>query len=167
MVINRILATLVDRTDVSGKVLMHLYYATSAISSNQPTTHHESQNLVDPAVSSEGAGSPQPDLPRRTSGSILVSLMPGQIIQRGRNIWLVRIYHGSDVSGKRAYENKTIHGNKKDAEIFLNEALRRRDLGGTEVAAQRTMVSELLEDLRAIALGGAVHLVHAFDTGYL
>jgi Site-specific recombinase XerD len=73
--------------------------------------------------------------------------MPGQIIQRGRNIWLVRIYHGSDVSGKRAYENKTIHGNKKDAEIFLNEALRRRDLGGTEVAAQRTMVSELLEDL--------------------
>lgn len=50
-------------------------------------------------------------------------------------------------SGKRVYENRTVHGNKKDAEAYLNEALRRRDLGGTEAAAQRTAVNELLDDL--------------------
>jgi len=73
--------------------------------------------------------------------------MPGQIIFRSRNTWLVRVYLGYDGSGKRVYENKTVHGNKKDAEGYLNEALRRRDLGGTETAAQRTAINELLDDL--------------------
>ncbi len=73
--------------------------------------------------------------------------MPGQIIFRSRNTWLVRVYLGRDPSGKRVYENKTIHGNKKDAEIYLNAALRRRDLGGTEAGAQQTLVGELLDDL--------------------
>jgi integrase len=75
--------------------------------------------------------------------------MPGQIILRSRNTWLVRVYMGCNGSGKRAYENKTIHGNKKDAEAYLNEALRRRDLSGTEAFAQRTTVNELLDDLLA------------------
>lgn len=73
--------------------------------------------------------------------------MPGQIIFRSRNTWLVRVYLGCNGTGKRVYENKTVHGNKKDAEAYLNEALRRRDLGGTEAAAQRTVVNELLDDL--------------------
>ncbi len=73
--------------------------------------------------------------------------MPGQIIFRSRNTWLVRVYLGYDGLGKRVYENKTIHGNKKDAEAYLNEALRRRDLGGTEAAAQRTLINELLDDV--------------------
>ncbi len=73
--------------------------------------------------------------------------MPGQIIFRSRSTWLVRVYLGCDGSGKRVYENKTIHGNKKDAEAYLNEALRRRDMGGMEAVAQRTAVNELLDDL--------------------
>ena len=71
----------------------------------------------------------------------------GQIIFRSRNTWLVRVYLGCDGSGKRIYENKTIHGNKKDAEAYLSEALRRRDLGGTEAVALRTAINELLENL--------------------
>src|SRR5579864_1083513 len=56
--------------------------------------------------------------------------MPGQLISRGENIWLVRIYLGRDpVSGKRNYHNKTVHGTKKDAERYLTAALRERDLG--------------------------------------
>lgn len=74
--------------------------------------------------------------------------MPGQIIARGKRTWLVRVYQGCDpATGKRTYENKTIHGAKKDAEGYLAEALRRRDLAGTDTAAQRTLAGELLDDL--------------------
>jgi integrase len=55
--------------------------------------------------------------------------MPGQIINRGKNTWLVRVYMGTDANGKRKYHNKTIHGTKKDAERYLTSVLRDRDLG--------------------------------------
>jgi integrase len=73
--------------------------------------------------------------------------MAGQIISRGRSIWLVRVFAGRDGVGKRVYENKTIHGNKKDAEAYLAEELRRRDLAGTDTASQRTLVGELFDDV--------------------
>jgi len=54
----------------------------------------------------------------------------GQIIQRGENCWLVRIFLGRDnQSGKRSYHNKTIHGTRKDAQRYLNAQLRDKDLG--------------------------------------
>lgn len=71
--------------------------------------------------------------------------MAGQIIPRGRNVWLVRVFMGRDGCGKRIYESKTIHGNKNDAQTYLNESLRSRDLAGTEAASKRTLVSELLD----------------------
>jgi hypothetical protein len=46
-----------------------------------------------------------------------------------------------------ATRNKTIHGNKKDAEAYLTEALRRRDLADSDTHAQRTSIDELLDDL--------------------
>lgn len=49
--------------------------------------------------------------------------MAGQIIKRGDRTWLVRIFLGRDGKGKRRYLNKTIKGNKKDAEIYLNKTL--------------------------------------------
>jgi integrase len=55
--------------------------------------------------------------------------MAGQIIKRGDNVWLVRIYLGRDGDGKRQYQNQTIHGVKKDAQKWLNDALRKQDLG--------------------------------------
>jgi integrase len=54
---------------------------------------------------------------------------------------------GYDGSGKRIYQNKTIHGTKKDAEGYLAESIRQRDLMGTESAAQRTLMRELFTDL--------------------
>lgn len=63
--------------------------------------------------------------------------MPGQIIKRGERTWLVRVYLGRDAAGRRIYENKTIHGTKRDAEAWLAEALRRRDLAEADVAARR------------------------------
>jgi len=46
--------------------------------------------------------------------------MAGQIIKRGDKTWVVRIFTGRDAKGKRCYLNKTIKGNKKDAEKYLN-----------------------------------------------
>ena len=54
----------------------------------------------------------------------------GQVIARGEGKWLVRIFLGRDsMNGQRRYFNKTLHGSKKDAEKYLLEMLRRRDLG--------------------------------------
>ncbi|HKO45153.1 MAG TPA: site-specific integrase [Pyrinomonadaceae bacterium] len=47
--------------------------------------------------------------------------MAGQIIKRGDKTWLLRIFMGRDGSGKRRYMNKTVRGNKKDAEAFLRK----------------------------------------------
>ena len=55
--------------------------------------------------------------------------MAGQIIDRGKNKWLVRVYLGRDENGKRKYHNKTIHGRKKDAQSYLTKVLREKDMG--------------------------------------
>lgn len=55
--------------------------------------------------------------------------MAGQIIKRGENRWLIRIFQGRDAAGKRLYFNKTIHGTKKDAQKYLTASLRDKDLG--------------------------------------
>jgi len=55
--------------------------------------------------------------------------MPGQIIRRGKNKYLVRIPLGSSADGKRLYHNKTINGTKKDAQRYRTKILRKRDLG--------------------------------------
>ncbi|MGH9944473.1 MAG: site-specific integrase, partial [Pyrinomonadaceae bacterium] len=49
--------------------------------------------------------------------------MAGQIIKRGRQTWLVRIFTGRDAKGKRRYFNKTIHGTKKEADKYLSATL--------------------------------------------
>ena len=51
--------------------------------------------------------------------------MAGQLILRGKGVWLVRVYLGTDPhTGKRQYENKTVHGGKKEAEDETLTALR-------------------------------------------
>ena len=70
--------------------------------------------------------------------------MAGQIIERGKNKYLVRIYMGLDANGKRKYHNKTIHGNKKDAERYRNKILREKDTG-TFVEPSKETVSEFMD----------------------
>jgi integrase len=55
--------------------------------------------------------------------------MAGQIIKRGESTWLVRVFDGRDAKNKRRYLNKTIRGTKKDAQKYLNQQLRNKDLG--------------------------------------
>jgi integrase len=77
--------------------------------------------------------------------------MPGQIINRGKNTWLVRVYMGTDANGKRKYHNKTIHGTKKDAERYLTSVLRDRDLGVAIEPSRMTVQEYLTKWLNEVA----------------
>lgn len=55
--------------------------------------------------------------------------MAGQIIKKSDKVFLVRIFQGRDADGKRRYFSKQIRGTRKDAQKFLNAALREIDLG--------------------------------------
>jgi integrase len=56
-------------------------------------------------------------------------IMAGQILSKGKSKWLVRIFRGRDAKGKKHYFSKLVHGTKKDAQKFLNGALREIDTG--------------------------------------
>jgi len=78
--------------------------------------------------------------------------MPGQIIGRGKGVWCVRVYLGCDpATGKRAYLNKTVHGNKKAAEKWLTATLRDRDMGGAIEPAVMPLNDYLDKWLEAVA----------------
>ncbi len=70
--------------------------------------------------------------------------MRGQIINRGKRTWLVRVFMGRDGDGKRRYLNKTINGNKKDAQDWLSETLTKISTGAF-IAPTRETVSEYLD----------------------
>lgn len=53
----------------------------------------------------------------------------GQITSKGTNKWLVRIYLGEDLNGKRQYNSRTIKGKIGDAKKALTALSREKDLG--------------------------------------
>jgi integrase len=54
----------------------------------------------------------------------------GQIVGRGRQRWLVRIFLGRDrETRRRCYLSRTVHGPVRQAQTYLNKVLRERDLG--------------------------------------
>jgi integrase len=55
----------------------------------------------------------------------------GQIQNRGKGAWQVRIFLGRDASGKREFHTKTLRGTKADAQKYLVAKLRERDQGVT------------------------------------
>lgn len=80
--------------------------------------------------------------------------MVGQIIPRQskkKKTWLVRLYLGRNSEGRREYQNKTIHGPKKNAQQWLNDALRKKDLGIPTIDAKVTVKKYLSEWLETIA----------------
>jgi len=73
--------------------------------------------------------------------------MAGQIIERGEQTWLVRIFLGRDPqTGKRKWLNHTIHGTKKKAQTFLNKKLTAKD-DGQNIDVARVTVGAMLDDL--------------------
>jgi integrase len=86
---------------------------------------------------SQGDGQGTKKAKRRTNSA-------GQIIPRGEDTWLVRIFMGRDEKGKRHYLNKTIRGKKKDAQDYLSNTLAAISKG-TFVEPSPTTVGEFLD----------------------
>jgi integrase len=56
--------------------------------------------------------------------------MAGQLIKRGENKWLVKLFMGRDPqTGKKRFHTKMVHGPKKDAQKYLTALAREKYLG--------------------------------------
>jgi integrase len=77
--------------------------------------------------------------------------MAGQIIRRSKKTWLVRMYLGRGADGKEKYQNKTIKGVKKDAQTWLTDALRKKDLGIPTFQSKISVSDYIDEWLKTIA----------------
>jgi integrase len=77
--------------------------------------------------------------------------MPGQLVARGVNTWLVRVPLGRDSTGKRLYHNRTVHGTKKDAERYRTKVLRELDTQTFVEASEKPFGEYLLEWLETSA----------------
>jgi integrase len=53
----------------------------------------------------------------------------GQIVKRGKDRYLLRVYLGRDSTGKRHHHNETFHGGPKDAAKRLRELLAKHERG--------------------------------------
>lgn len=75
----------------------------------------------------------------------------GQIVKRRENKWLVRVYIGEDINGKRKYHSKIISGKKKDAENKLIELSQQNSLGLLSDARNQTLNDYLDLWLKSVA----------------
>lgn len=75
----------------------------------------------------------------------------GQIINRGPRVWLCRVFLGRDGDGKRLIQNHTVHGNKKDAQAWLNATLTKKDLGIPTFESKTTLGTYLDQWLKDVA----------------
>lgn len=71
------------------------------------------------------------------------SRIRGQILERGTNTWLVRIFRGRDANGKKIYFSKLVNGTKSDANKYLTGKLREQDLGALIETTRQTLNEHL------------------------
>lgn len=71
------------------------------------------------------------------------SRIRGQILERGSNSWLVRIFRGRDTTGKKVYFSKLVQGTKSDANKYLTGKLREQDLGALIETTRQTLNEHL------------------------
>src|SRR5688572_3983426 len=74
----------------------------------------------------------------------------GQIIEKSKDKWLVRIFRGRDNQGKKLYFNKVIQGKKSAAQKYLTAKLRERDLGVVIETSRQTLNDHLDNWLKLI-----------------
>ena len=70
--------------------------------------------------------------------------MAGRLESRGKNVWRARVFLGRDNDGKRKYWDRTIHGNKTEAQAVLTRMLLAKDTGEVLVD-NRISVDEYLD----------------------
>jgi hypothetical protein len=75
----------------------------------------------------------------------------GQIIDRGNNSWLVKIFRGRGADGKRQYANYTVKGKRTDAQKFLTAKLHGKD-SGVFVHTNKQNLNAFLDDWEKLVM---------------
>lgn len=75
----------------------------------------------------------------------------GQIIEKGPNKYLVRIYTGTNEKGVPQYHNKVINGNQKAAQQYLTAKLKELD-SGIFIEPTKLTLNEYLDKWIEVAL---------------
>src|SRR5262245_61552927 len=73
----------------------------------------------------------------------------GQLIERGKDKFLIRVYVGRDSTGKRHYHNETFHGKKKDAQTYRRQMLTKLKNGEPLTLGNDTLSTFIDEWLQA------------------
>jgi integrase len=73
----------------------------------------------------------------------------GQLIKRGKDRYLLRIYLGRDSTGKRHHHNETFHGGLKDANKRLRELIAKHERGEPLKLSNDTLNAFIDEWLKA------------------
>jgi integrase len=79
----------------------------------------------------------------------------GQIINRGKDTFLLRVYIGRDSQGRRHYYSETVKGSLKDAKKRLTEKLSEKDAGKL-IKSSRITLNEYLDKWLETAVSGRV-----------
>jgi integrase len=75
-----------------------------------------------------------------------ISRSLGQIVKRGNETYLVRVYLHRDGDGKRVYYNATVKGTRKDAEQHLTEYLQKKHIGRLKQLPSSQVLTDFIED---------------------
>lgn len=75
----------------------------------------------------------------------------GQIVSRGEDKWLVRIFLGRDDDGRKHYRNWSVTGSKKDAQRVLNQKTSELETGRLTEKTRQTVASFLNDWLNNVA----------------
>ena len=75
----------------------------------------------------------------------------GQIISKGKDRWLVRIFLGRGADGRRQYSSKVVEGNKTKAQKYLTGKLREQDLGMFIESSAQLVSEHMIEWLSSVA----------------
>jgi integrase len=88
----------------------------------------------------------------------------GQIIEKGKDKWLVRIFRGRDAKGVKLYFNKVISGKKSVAQKYLTGKLREKDLGIFVESSRQTLDEHLDMWLKIIKSRVAEQTYNSYET---
>lgn len=72
-------------------------------------------------------------------GGYMAARRTGQIIQKGKDKWLVKVFRGRDAQGRKQYHCRQITGPKAAAQRYLTAKQRQRDLGVVIETARQTL----------------------------
>lgn len=88
----------------------------------------------------------------------------GQIIAKGKEKWLVRIFRGRDVAGRKLYHSKVIYGNKSDAQKYLTAKQRQQDTGAFVETSKQTLDEHLDNWLASVKARVAEQTYTSYET---